>query len=229
MKTCGLSRLATGPRIQARERFIMPGDEFERFAEAVNEEPKELFRDFFWMCLFAGARKSNILAMEWDQIDLNLMTWRIPITKNGSPQTIPLTPNAMALLERRLEADDKDEQWVFPADRASSKTGERGHLIDPKKAWARILERAQIKDLRIHDLRRTAGSYMAIKGVSVAIIGKALGHRSPNSTAIYARLTEVPARQALEQAQAAMTDLSQLLRCRNWPELPNQRLVSGAG
>ena len=114
----------------------------------------------------------------------------------------------MALLQRRTQAVDKDELWVFPADGASSKTGERGHLIDPKKAWSRILDRAKIKDLRIHDLRRTAGSYMAIKGVSSAIIGKALGHRSPRSTAIYARLTEDPVRQALEEAQAAMTDPS---------------------
>lgn len=59
------------------------------------------------------------------------------------------------------------------------------------------MERAKIKDLRVHDLRRTAGSYMAIQGVSPTIIGKALGHRSQAATAMYARLTQEPVRQAL--------------------------------
>ena len=74
-----------------------------------------------------------------------------------------------------------------------------------------MLERAGIENLRIHDLRRTAGSYMAIQGVSPTIIGKALGHRSPQATAIYARLTQDPVRQALENAQAALAKPERLL------------------
>lgn len=65
--------------------------------------------------------------------------------------------------------------------------------------------------MRIHDLRRTAGSYMAIQNVSPTIIGKALGHRSMQSTAVYARLTQDPVRQALENAQAALSDPEKLL------------------
>jgi integrase len=90
------------------------------------------------------------------------------------------------------------------SDRTGRTTGERGHLVSPRKAWLRVLERAGIENLRIHDLRRTAGSYMAIQGVSPAIIGRALGHRSPQATAVYARLTQDPVRQALENAQAAL-------------------------
>ncbi|HEY9793548.1 MAG TPA: hypothetical protein V6D22_24330 [Candidatus Obscuribacterales bacterium] len=52
-------------KTKARERFILPGDEFARFAKALNEEPNETIRDFFWMCLFTGARRANVLAMEW--------------------------------------------------------------------------------------------------------------------------------------------------------------------
>jgi hypothetical protein len=93
---------------------------------------------------------------------------------------------------------------VFPSDRTGKKTGVLGHLISPHKAWKRIIERAEIQDLRIHDLRRTAGSYMAIEGISSTIIGKALGHKSPASTAIYTRLTQDPVRHALEKAHEAL-------------------------
>ena len=58
----------------------------------------------------------------------------------------------------------------------------------------RILKEAGIENLRIHDLRRTLGSYQAATGANGYIIGKSLGHRSQQSTAIYARLTDALSR-----------------------------------
>jgi integrase len=163
---------------------------------------------------------SNVLEAEWNQIDFDLMVWRIPITKNGDSQTIPLTPLAMEIFKRRRSDAEADERWIFQCDRKGRNTGVRGHLVSPKKAWARLLERAGIDNLRIHDLRRTAGSYMAIQGVSPAIIGKALGHRSPQATAVYARLTQDPVRQALQNAQAALIDPRKLLDTAVEPRKP---------
>ena len=197
---------------QARERFLQPGDEFKRFANALNAEPYPLISDFFWMCLFTGARVSNVMAMRWDEVNFDLQQWRIPRTKSGDSQTIPLTLNALEILRTRKDADDFHPVWVFPSDRKGWKTGDKGHIISPRKAFQRIVERAKIEDLRIHDLRRTAGSYMAIQNVSPTIIGKALGHRSMQSTAIYARLTQDPVRQALENAQAALADPKKLIQ-----------------
>ena len=207
IRCIGVDRFKT----RARERFVQPGDEYVRFAAALIQEPKETIRDFFWMCLFTGARRSNLLSMEWSQVDFDLRVWRIPVTKNGDSQTVPLTPNAIEILRRRQADEEAHECWVFPSDRTGRKTGVKGHLTSPKKAWARLLDRAKIDDLRIHDLRRTAGSYMAIQGVSPTIIGKALGHRSTQATAIYARLTQDPVRQALENAQAAFSKPEKLL------------------
>lgn len=198
-------------KIKARERFVQPGDEFIRFAQSLEAEPNETIRDFFWMCLYTGQRWGNVCAMEWSQISFELMTWQIPDTKNGDSQNIPLTVNAMEIIRRRKDEANVHERWVFPSDRKGRTTGVLGHLVSPKKAWARILERAGIENLRIHDLRRTAGSYMAIQGVSTTIIGKALGHRSSAATAIYARLTQDPVRQALENAQAALSKPERLL------------------
>lgn len=59
-------------------------------------------------------------------------------------------------------------------------------------------------DLRIHDLRRTFGSYQAITGASLTVIGKSLGHKSLAATQIYARLNLDPVRAAIEKATSAM-------------------------
>ena len=61
-----------------------------------------------------------------------------------------------------------------------------------------------LMDLRIHDLRRTLGSYQAISGANSFIIGKSLNHKSPQSTAIYARLNLDPVRASIEKATEAM-------------------------
>lgn len=59
-------------------------------------------------------------------------------------------------------------------------------------------------DLRLHDIRRTLGSYQAITGASLPIIGKTLGHKSQQSTQIYARLNLDPVRDSLEKAVSAI-------------------------
>lgn len=197
---------------KSRERFIQPGDEFAAFATALAEEPNETWRDFFWLSLFLAARRANILAMAWNQISFELQTWTIPKTKNGDSQIVPLTPSALEILRRRFGDEKRDPHWVFPSDRKGRKTGEHSHMGNPKEAWKRIVERAKIKDLRIHDLRRTAGSYMAIQGISPTIIGKALGHRSQAATAMYARLTQDPVRQALILAQATLANPQLMLK-----------------
>jgi integrase len=100
------------------------------------------------------------------------------------------------LNDRRAKTNS---EWVFPSDGSAS-----GHLADPKKAWQRILARAEIKDLRIHDLRRSLGSWQASTGASGYVIGKSLGHKSQQATQIYARLNLDPVRESVERATQAM-------------------------
>ena len=84
-------------------------------------------------------------------------------------------------------------------------------MTEPKRGWQRILERAEIKDLRLHDLRRTFGSWQARTGASLTIIGKSLNHKSPISTAIYARLDLDPVRESMEKATEAMLKAGKVL------------------
>lgn len=177
-----------------RERFILP-HEFQSFFAAVEAEPDPHIRAFFLLLLYTGARRSNVLAMRWDQIDWQLKFWRIPLTKSGEPQTIPLTDVAIKVLKALKEADNNASPWVFP-----SATSASGHFMDPKKAWQRLLKKANLQNLRIHDLRRTLGSYMTMNNTSLHIVGKALGHHSSDATEVYARLQVETIRQASQGA-----------------------------
>lgn len=179
---------------QSRDRFLQT-DELPRFFDALAQEESVTFRDYFLMSLLTGARKTNVLAMKWEQINFDRAEWRIPETKNGEPQTVTLGQEAVEILRTRQGGD---ATWVFPG------TGATGHLVEPKKAWKRILDRASIADLRIHDLRRTLGSWQAKTGASLSIIGKSLNHKNTSTTAIYARLDLDPVRESVERATGAM-------------------------
>lgn len=178
-----------------RDRF-MQGDELPRFFEALSEEPNETIRDYVLISLLTGARRSNVLAMHWNDINLERAEWRIAMTKNGTPQTVALSPEAVEILQNRKPSGNAT--FVFPG------AGKSGHLEEPKKGWNRILERAGIQDLRLHDLRRTLGSWQAKTGASLTIIGKSLNHKSQSTTGIYARLDLDPVRDSVNKATGAM-------------------------
>ncbi|MGH1377169.1 MAG: tyrosine-type recombinase/integrase [Alphaproteobacteria bacterium] len=180
---------------QARDRFLS-AEEIPQFFKALEQEENKTARDFFKVLLLTGVRKSNSLTMRWEDISFKERTWRIPETKNGDPLTVPLNENVIDLLKDRLK--DSDSEWVFPGD------GKSGHLNDPKKAWGRLLNRANLKDLRMHDLRRTFGSWQAALGANSYVIGKSLGHKSQQATAIYARLNLDPVRESTDRAIEAM-------------------------
>jgi integrase len=182
---------------QTRSRFLET-DELQAFFKSVSEEENETIRDYVLISLLTGARRANVLSMEWKELNLDRAEWLIPSdkTKNGEEHTLPITNEALQiLLERKKTATEK---YVFPG------SGVKGHLVEPKKGWARILKRAGIENLRLHDLRRSLGSWQAKTGASLAIIGKTLAHKDQKTTAIYARLDNDPVRESMEKATNAM-------------------------
>jgi integrase len=156
-----------------------------------------LFKDFMMMSLLTGARRANVQAMMWLDVNVDRGTWRIPSTKTGEAVTVPLCPEAVEILRRRQKL--AGGQWVFPSAKSSS-----GHYVEPQRAWRGLLKRARITDLRLHDLRRTLGSWQAATGANLPVIGKTLGHKHQSTTAIYARLDLDPVRQAVNRATEAM-------------------------
>lgn len=178
-----------------RDRFLQ-ADEFPRFWQALEAEPNQNARDFLKLALFTGQRKMNILAMKWEDVHFDRGIWVIPQTKTGRHQ-VPLIGPAIEILKRR-HATAEDATYVFP--------GRHGHLKHPYQAWKHILKASGLAGLRIHDLRRSMGSWQTKTGASLTIVGKTLGHSSPQTTAIYARVDDDPVRKSMAAAAAAMLD-----------------------
>jgi integrase len=182
-------------RQHRRSRFLQ-ADELARLWTALSTEPSRDLQHFVILALFSGARKSDVLSARWENISFEPPVWTIPDPKNKEPYAVPLMAEVVTILQDRQK--EAKTEWVFPS------RGQTGHLMGFKHSWPLLLTRAKITGLRIHDLRRTLGSWQATTGTSLPIIGKSLGHLSQEATSIYARLQLEPVQESIERATKAM-------------------------
>lgn len=194
--TTGLKRAPEQPR----DRMLTPA-ELPRFFQALKVTTPTI-RDYILLSLFTGARQANVCAMRWDEIDFHQRQWRIPRTKSGKAQIVPLEDAEIAILRERQAGRAGGGPWVFPS-RVASATG---HLIDPERGWRKVTKAAGLEDLRLHDLRRSFGSWMLHQGAHMKVVSKSLGHSSMAITdGVYAHLMDLdPIRQGKRAALRAI-------------------------
>lgn len=185
-----------GIRMHAEQNFrsrTLAGSELKRFLAALETEPNRVAADFFLFALATGARREECLQLTWPEVFLEEGVWRLPAgrAKSGKARVIPLNAFSRQIIERRL-ADSKSP-YVFPG-----KLG--GHLVSPEKAWKRVLERAGIVDLKIHDLRRSAATLILNDGGSMTQAGNLLGH-APGSALTATRYAFLADQQLVDASQ----------------------------
>ena len=184
------------------ERFLSPA-ELARLGETLAAAEREGVNPYavaaIRMLMFTGCRKAEILTLHWDDIDWEHNCLRLPDSKTGA-KTVALGAPAIELLHGlpRVESNP----YVFPG------TKDRAYLVGLQKIWHRLRNRAELPDVRLHDLRHSFASVGAAGGDSLLIIGKLLGHKNAASTQRYAHLGDDPLRSAAnrisQQIAAAM-------------------------
>ena len=118
-------------------------------------------------------RRSEILPLTWGNVDIQNGTCHLPMTKNGSPRTVPLTPRALQI----LKSLPQNSEQVFPIS------------SNPVRlSWDKLRARAGINDLRFHDLRHEAITRLFERGLSIAEVDLISGHRDPRMLLRYAHL-----------------------------------------
>lgn len=130
------------------------------------------------LLLLTGARRSEILSLEWDRIAGPRAV--LEDSKTG-PRTIWLNTPARAVLDARRDA--ATGPFVFPAPQSEGPI----KVID--YAWNAIRKEAGIGPLRVHGLRHHFASVAVSNGIDLRIVGQLLGHHDLDSTLGYAHLT----------------------------------------
>ena len=171
-----------------RKRFLT-SDEMPRFLAGLEHEENDYARHAIWLLLLTGLRCKELLKAKRADVDADAGTLFIGTTKNGEPLLTPLSAAALARLRMipRIEGN--------PYMICGRKTGH--HLTTLSDSLKRILRRAKIEDVRVHDIRRTVGSWLAENGQSLHLIGPVLNHKDPKTTAGYAYFQTQQRRDAL--------------------------------
>jgi integrase len=172
----GIGKIQSEPR---RARTLRE-DEFPRLWRALKPEGKHL-RAAVMLLLLTAQREMEVLHMSTTEIDGTW--WTIPASrsKNGLAHRVPLVPTARRIVAELTE-DRATGSFVFSRNGSSALT--RNAIA---KYWPGVLARAEIEDLRLHDLRRSAATQMASAGVDRLVISKLLNHTDGAVTATYER------------------------------------------
>lgn len=154
------------------------------------------------LLLLTGCRLSEILTLRWSEVDLDAHQIKLSDSKTGA-KIVYLAPAVTDLLRSLVPL--QGNPFVIPGEKPGS------HLVNLRKPWYRIRAKAELNDVRIHDLRHTFASVAAADGHSLPVIGALLGHTQPQTTQRYAHLAANP-------MQAAVTSTaSRLLKSLSSP------------
>ena len=163
-------------------------------------EQTERVTTIIGLLLLTGARRGEVFGMRWDDLvlakDAGVWTKLGSTTKQKTDHIVPLSEPACQL----LAAVERNGEFVFSGD------GKCGHIVEIKKSWRGLLDRAGIKKLRLHDLRHSFASQLVSSGASLELIGAMLGHASPTTTARYAHLFDSVQREAAERVGKIIGD-----------------------
>jgi integrase len=134
--------------------------------------------DFLTLLLFTGLRRDEAATLKWIDVNFDDGFFTIHDTKNSSNHVVPMSMQVRTMLERRRDAGDKHDQWVFPNKRRS------GPLIDPRKQLEKLKQITGVQ-FSCHDLRRTFATLAESYGVDYHSIKRALNHKTQDITERY--------------------------------------------
>jgi len=178
---------------EKRDRWFND-EELQRLWSVLDKYSENLTAYVFKFLLLTGARKGEALQATWDQFDLEKGLWIKPahLTKQKKKEYLPLSDKTLLLLEALKKRREGTLPYLFPG----KKVGEP--LKEVKKFWGTVLKQANLKNVRIHDLRHTHASHLVSSGLSLSIVGKLLGHTQASTTQRYAHLADEPLRKATD-------------------------------
>lgn len=190
---------AVPPKRDTAPMKVLNGEQLDQFMQAIAREP--LWRDFFYTEVTTGLRKGEICALQWSDYDEKAGTLKVcrtlrmtkgkiwleePKTSAGT-RIIILPPSTAAILRNRRAEQAASTEWIFPNHKTPVDP------LSPNAAYyhfKRILNKANLPDIRFHDLRHTFATHALTSGVDAKVLSGILGHTNASFTMdTYAHVT----------------------------------------
>ena len=193
------------PPKKAREMQILTHDEMQRFLIQAKHDG---YYEIFLLDLSTGLRRGELMGLQWK--DLNMTTGELRIERqvsrvNGELKTFPpktkssirtivLPPSVLKML-KAYQPSTNGSKWIFPSPVKTEDSPRDPHTVYSKMQL--VLQRAECKRIRFHDLRHTFATMALEHGMDIKTLSAMIGHISAETTLnIYSHITDTMQRQA---------------------------------
>ncbi len=163
-------------------RILTKGEERELLKACADH-----IRPFIIAALYTGMRKSELLGLTWDKVDFDREIIIVEHTKNNEYRMIPMNRK----IRNTLMGLKRTGNCVFAKPNGES-------IKSVKTGFHNALKRAEIKAIRLHDLRHTFASRLVMKGIDLVTVKELLGHKSITMTMRYSHPSPEHKKMAVE-------------------------------
>ena len=184
-----------------RKRFLSL-DEITKLLDKCKSTNQEVYLCTL-IALLCGARKSEVLHLTWETVDLENKMLYFLDTKNGEDRGVPIHEflyKELVEFKAQNKIRNLKKDYLFKTEDSKPKESLIGKLF-PK-----IVKSCGIEDFRFHDLRHTQASYQAMSGLSQPITQKTLGHKTTQMTNRYSHLRDDILRNPINQVGDKMLE-----------------------
>lgn len=182
-----------------KEQEIYNNEEIKQLFEVLQNEP-EPFKTMVYISFYTGARRGEVLALRWKDIDFDnniihivqnkirkVDGTKIKETKNKRSRSF-VAPQVLMTKIKEIYNNQSNEDLIFDYYPATY-----------TRMWQEFIKRNNLKYITLHDLRHTNGSILASKGVDIVTIAKRLGHLPATASAYYLHAVSEEDRKASEK------------------------------
>lgn len=160
------------PKVDGAKIRYLSDEEARRLVNAMNAD----FRPLVQAALLTGARYGELRKARVSDFDAQASVLRLTETKSGTPRVAYLEHEGVRLFERAC-AGRRGQELIF-----QRPGGGKWGASEQARPLEDACNRAGITRATFHDLRRTYGARLALKGVPMAVIAEALGHADERIT-----------------------------------------------
>lgn len=210
------------PQQGQAEIEIFTKEEASKMLSCLNNEPL-IYQALIHLAIVTGARKGELIALTWDNIDLKAGTIIIKqsnykltgeeiktkTTKSGKIRSVSIPPYCVSLLkdyrvhqmQEQIKAGDQwnDENWVF-----TQWNGKPMHVNTPSHWFSKFLAKYDLPHRKFHALRHTSATLLLANGTNIKTVSSRLGHSQLSTTNIYLHSIEEADRAASQSFETIL-------------------------
>ncbi|WP_309498576.1 tyrosine-type recombinase/integrase [Sulfurovum sp.] len=188
------------PDFDNKRYFTLSATLQKKYIQAILNFNEPIYKDIF-LFLLHGRRLNEVLDLKWEFLDMNEGIFYLPSARNKSRKNLSfnMTDKQMKVLRsyQDQEQDFKNVAYLKGHVFLNSYTGKR--FNDIRKPWARLLTRADLPKIRIHDIRHLIGTYLINElNTPMEVVSHLLGHSDIKVTQRYVNPKPMNAKTAMD-------------------------------